>query len=106
MGESESNENKGNLFQDRDTSDSSLNSISKILSKRKLVVKISDKYSWRGLYRPKNTFKKGLKSPRKNSYNGPKPKVVYLIKTQILSEEKQAELDTKLENGEIHIKYL
>merc|ERR1712173_451946 len=78
-----------------DASDSSLKSISKILSKRKLAVKISDKYSWRGLYRPKNTFKKGLKSPRKNSYNGPKPKVVYLIKTQILSEEKQAEYEVR-----------
>merc|ERR1712064_37516 len=60
---------------------------------------------WKDLYRLQNLPKKGLKSPRKSLYKKRKAKLVYLEVQQTLSDEEQAVLDSKLENGEILIKY-
>jgi len=68
-------------------------------------LKSSDIPPWKDLYRLQNSPKKGLKSPRKSLYNERKAKLVYLEVQQILSDEEQAVLDSKLENGEILIKY-
>ena len=68
-------------------------------------LKKSDIPPWKDLYRLKNLPKKGLKSPRKSLYNERKAKLVFLEVQQILSDEEQAVLDSKLENGEILIVY-
>jgi len=68
-------------------------------------LKNSDMSPWKDLYRLQNLPKKGLKSPRKSLYKKRKAKLVYLEVQQILSDEEQAVLDSKLENGEILIKY-
>ena len=67
--------------------------------------KNSDIPPWKNLYRLQNLSKKGLKSPRKSLYKERKAKLVYLEVQQILSDEEQAVLDSKLENGEILIIY-